>query len=192
MKVDLSLLHQQHHGLCIAVERDGVLCFNNRRKGSRYCSKHITRRIRYKSVDLPIRPSKGCKFIDCNAPHYAKGFCRPHYSRYVSRPRNVLKKCVVPECGSKRAQLNKYCSKHNTRLHRYGSLEGNGKTRGWSTQFKPGHASTKTKHYKKCIVTECPTDNNEASIVKGLCPKHYQRWKKYKDYNFVLRKRKEK
>lgn len=43
---------------------------------------HYARWQRYGSLDLPVRFPKGCSVTDCDERHFAKGFCRLHYSRW--------------------------------------------------------------------------------------------------------------
>ncbi len=170
--------------LCVAVESSGTVCFKAKFRNRKYCAGHCSRLTRFGCFDLPSKEVKRCKFIDCSRSYYSKGYCRGHYMTCIAQARNKCKKCSVDDCVNKRSSAGKFCCMHQTRLARYGKLEGNGKGRGWRTRFAPGH-SGREKPYKECIATKCDTNSNDSRIVKGLCTKHYQRWKRYKDYNIV-------
>jgi hypothetical protein len=187
VKEDLSLLERLHHGLCQAVERDGAICFSKRHGTARYCGKHASRYRRHKSFDLPFKKIKYCKFIDCNNVYSTKGYCKSHYEILVSAPKNKRKKCSIDECMKKRGSCSKFCPMHNSRISRYGTMEGNGKKRGHATQFKVGNISRK-KEPRRCIAASCDKDSKTSKITKGLCSKHYQRWATHGDYNMSLYK----
>lgn len=171
MKADVSLSSLHYHGLCKAIEKDGVVCFKKKYcKG--YCFTHYDRIRRFGSINLPVRKSKRCQFITCNEAYYSSNYCKNHYSQLVRR--NTKKKCNVEECINH--AVGKYCAKHRTRLSRYGSLAGSGKKKGGT--FKPGNTYIKQKEYKICLAQGCCRDSNSYKITKGLCPKHYSRWLK--------------
>lgn len=175
MKPDLSLKNL-NHGLCEAVERDGTICFNQIHcKG--FCYKHYHRLWRFGSVNLPDRKVKKCKFIDCGEDYSAKGYCYNHYRQYMRRTTKHL--CEAEGCT--KPSIGKYCSMHRTRLKRYGSLDGSGRKKGGN--FKPGNTYITPKEYKTCIAKECGRNSNDYKITRGLCPKHYRRWKLYGVYN---------
>lgn len=175
MQEDLSLGSLHYHGLCSAIERGGVICFSPIQvKG--YCWKHYCRLRKHGTISLPIKLIKKCKFIDCNKAYHSSGYCKNHYQQHLKR--TISKKCSALECQTN--TVGKYCSKHRTRLYRYGTLEGSGKKKG--RHFKPGETYT-IKEYKICLAKCCGRDSNKFKITKGLCPKHYQRWRLTKVYD---------
>lgn len=170
--------------LCQAVEKNGIICFNQRRKDYKYCHKHRERLRRHKSFDLPIKKEIKCKFIDCERKARGQGYCHKHWTKYIGIPKNKLKKCVSEDCTKKRCGTSKYCGKHLKRLKVHKNLEGSGKNQfRWTKENRPAGYQRK-KLYDKCIVPNCNyTDKHKTkAIVKGLCALHYQRWKKTGSY----------
>jgi len=187
MKEDISLLARIHHGLCQAIERDGVVCFGKITAKS-LCTKHYQRHSKYSSFDLPVKKIKKCKFIDCDENAKAKEYCKKHYAKHVRIPRNKLLKCIADGCETKRVGMHSYCGKHVKRLRVYGNLEGSGKGPFRFTSIHGLNAPRRKRLYEKCIVPNCSKTFHDGSLIKGLCSKHYKRWKKYGDYNVVSSK----
>ena len=186
MKEDLSLLEQLHHGLCVAMEKGGAICFGKiHRKG--YCRKHYERIRKYNSVNLPLKIVKLCIFIDCNQPHWGRGYCEKHYHSNVEKTIRANKGCNVTGCQKFKDDATTICPMHRARLAKFGSLEGSGKLPGEGTRFKVGH-KVNIKPIRICIVSGCDRDSSRCEIIKGLCPKHYQRWNTHKNYNVVLKR----
>lgn len=176
MKPDLSLVSLHHHGLCKAIERNGAICFNEKHcKG--YCYKHYDRLRKYKSINLPSRAPKRCKYILCDNPYYSSGYCKNHYAQYMRR--TTTKKCELVGCHN--SCVGKYCSMHRTRISRYNSVDGSGNKKG--SYFKTHQPYMRKKEYKICLAHACGRDSNEYKITKGLCPRHYSRWLKHGEYN---------
>ena len=168
MKPDLSLINL-NHGLCEAIERSGIICFQKKYcKG--YCCTHYTRLLRTGSINPTIKQNKKCKFIDCKEDFFAKGYCVNHYRKFIRS--NTSNICTVDECNKR--TTGKYCSMHRTRVKRYGTTLGSGYKKG--STFKPGNTFIRQKEYKICLAKACNRDSNEFKITKGLCPKHYRRW----------------
>ncbi len=182
MKQDLSLLERLHHGLCKAIEINGSLCFGKiRSKG--YCEKHYTRIRKHGSVNIPLKEIKRCKFIDCKKPYDRGGYCCNHYSNIWAINKrqiknNELPKCLVSECRNSN-YVRGYCNKHYLKFKRYGDPE-------YKQRYNNGknHPNVLGRgKNKKCIVPDCNATNEiPHSIIKGLCRKHYGRWRKYKSF----------
>lgn len=187
---DKSLLERLNHGLCHAVEKKGVICFGKIHRKT-YCRKHYNRIKKYKSVNLPDKVKKLCKFIDCNLVHFGKGFCERHYKSMIDKPRRAKIGCTVTECNKFSNEASTICDMHRARLKKYGTLKGSGILPGESTRFKTGHTLNK-KPIRTCIVADCDKDSTICEIIKGLCSTHYQRWNRHRDFNIVLKRGKSK
>lgn len=187
MLEDLSLLERLHHGFCNAIERGGVICFG-KKKARGYCLKHYERIRKHNSVDLPLKETKRCKFIDCKKPYSLGGYCRNHYqSNWAVKKRNKksddLSKCLVESCNNKN-YVRGYCNKHYLKLKRYGNPDY--KQRRNNGKNHP-NVLGRGKN-KKCIVPGCDITNEiPHSIVKGLCTKHYNRWRKHKSFYLPIK-----
>ncbi len=181
---------RKNSNLCEAVERDGKLCFKKRVQRNKYCSMHIGRLRWHKSFDLPHKEINKCKFIDCNEKSRANNYCQKHYKKYVQTPKNKMKECIAPDCETKRVSDKVYCGKHVKRLKIHGSLEGSGNKPFRFTREHGLKAPRRKKLYKECIVPQCNVlnGNNTEHIIKGLCYIHYQRWRKFGDYNITSKK----
>jgi len=184
MKPDLSLLDRLHHGLCEAVERDGVVCFGKiRAKG--LCVKHYWRLSKHGSCNLPKIKRKKCRFIDCNEVYYAKDLCHKHYRDHILRPNNKSKKCIAEGCNKKRSSDHRFCNTHYYRMRMYGDLN---KTVEKTQYFKKGeihNPSGSQRTHKACIVYGCDKTFHDEYLTRGLCHKHYVRWLRHGDYNIV-------
>ena len=105
---------------------------------------------------------KICSVTDCENKFKAKGYCLKHYHRYISSSINEGKQCIVDDCLKIRIGAKKYCSMHQSRISRHGSIDGSGMRRG-----------TQPKVYRKCMAKDCEIDSDKQQIIKGLCNKHY-------------------
>lgn len=110
-----------------------------------------------------------CSIDGCDKPVKVKkyGWCSVHYGRWsehgdpladVSRRR--LGQCCAEEC-DKPAKAQNLCTKHYTRLLRYGSSE---------VTHPPGTPAQQTT----CKAGE---ECDGMPIARDLCPKHYARWR---------------
>lgn len=180
MKPDTSLSSLHYHGLCTAIERGGAICFNKKHSKG-YCYKHYDRVKAHGSVDLPIRKPKSCKFIDCNNPHHCKGYCKQHF-----RPKQYKSKikCSVEGCDNPRHGQG-LCTTHQLRLKKHGDVHTVLKS-GFDKGYIPPW--TGEVLHPRCIVPGCEIKHGDQKrgIIKGLCNKHYQRWRRYGDYNVIL------
>jgi len=184
MNPDLSLLERLHHGLCESVERDGSICFG-KKKARGYCDKHLARHYKYGTVDLPIiKKSTQCVFIDCKGKPKSKGYCSKHYQAYWKTSLNT-KECVIDGCNNKHLSKG-YCNKH------YKRMRNNWDPLKKGSCFVKGNVAAKKAGTsdKKCIAPGCEVTNanrgNSNPIKKGLCQKHYARWRSHGSYNVVL------
>ncbi len=183
---DILLEIRKDSALCKAVEMGNKLCFKNKCGTDIYCGMHRSRLRRLKSFNLPIRKKKNCKFVDCKSEVVAKGYCNAHY-----RKRKIItgtRKCTV-ECCSNNADSKYYCSKHRTRLRRHGDLNANFSS--LRCTIKKGNIPHNKGKFmvEICIVPECNIKNGEPHrFTKGLCRKHFMRWKKWGDYNISSKK----
>jgi len=110
---------------------------------------------------------KYCKADDCEGRHYAKGYCKKHYTQVSKhgaltpdRERNAPRECKVPSCG-RTDTIRWYCRKHYRQMKRYGRLTP-------EREHVMGH--------KGCKKTGCP----EPHRANGYCARHYnqERWRR--------------
>lgn len=180
MKQDLSLLERLHHGLCQAVERNGAICFGKIiAKG--YCEKHYCRLKRLGAVDLPIKKIKKCKFIDCHNIYFCKGYCEKHYPRKIKKSKVI---CSIDGCDNSQHGYG-LCTTHQLRLKKHGDVNTVLKS-GFDKGYTPPW--TGSALHKKCIVPGCNVKHGDQkrNLIKGLCNKHYLRWRRHGDYNIIL------
>jgi hypothetical protein len=175
--------------LCCAVEKGGIVCFKKKATHDKYCSMHRGRLHKYKSLELPIKEKKRCKFIDCNRKYERGGYCGLHYSNIWGAkkrnfPKSDLEKCLVEDCNNKN-YVRGYCNKHYLKLIRYNDPN-------YKKKMNNGKKHTNVLgrgKNKKCIAPGCCITNEiPNSILRGLCRKHYNRWRKFGDYNIVSKK----
>lgn len=177
MNPDLSLSDLHYHGLCKAIEHGGKLCFNQKHaKG--YCYKHYDRVRAHGSVNLPAKKPKRCKFIDCQNKYFCKGYCEKHYklkNQYKSKV-----KCSVEGCNNVK-HGHGLCTTHQQRLKKHGDVNTVHKS-GFKKGYTPSF--TGSKLHEKCIAPNCNVKNGDQkrNITKGLCNKHYLRWRRYGVY----------
>lgn len=186
---EILLETRKNSNLCCAVERGVIICFKERAQHDKYCSMHRARFYKYKSFELPVKEKKRCKFIDCKKEYKRGGYCGNHYSNIWAikkrdKSRNDLPKCLINDCNNHN-YVKGYCNKHYLKLIRYGDA-----------QFKQKRNNGKNHpnvlgrgKNKKCIAPGCCITNEiPNSIIRGLCPKHYNRWRKFGDYNIASKK----
>lgn len=173
---------RKNSNLCCAVERGSIICFSNSRvKG--LCNKHYYRYKKYKSYDLPEK-IKRCGFLDCENKFFGRGLCKPHYSQKFRKKRTYSKNCSVENCNNF-VQTKELCAKHYARYLKYNDVDKIGKSK---TTFKKGHSLNQKKINMNCMVKECDKNKFNSRIRRGLCSKHWQRWKKFGDYNIASKK----
>ena len=184
MKTDLTLESLHYHGLCTAIEAEGVLCFNKKHSKG-YCYKHYDRVKAHGSVNLPPKKVRKCKFIDCDKPHHCKGYCKKHFrgKQYKSKEKCSVDECMNPKHG------HGLCATHQLRLKKHGDVNTVLKS-GFDKGYKP--IWTGTVLHPKCIVPGCDVKHGDQKrrLRKGLCNKHYLRWRRHGDYNVTLISRK--
>lgn len=182
MKPDLSLLNL-HHGLCEAVERNGAICFGKKHaKG--FCHKHYERFKKNGSVSLLEKVNRKCKFIDCRRKYFSCEYCKFHYQQHYHKNKKSKIKCSVDDCMNVRRSKG-LCSTHLGRLKKHGNIH-TVLSRGVNEGYIPPWTGKSLG--KKCIVPGCDYvyNGNNRVITKGLCGKHYQRWRIHGDYNMSL------
>lgn len=115
------------------------------------------------------RRSRACMLENCVSRHYAKGFCKKHYTQILrhgrltpERERGVVRICKAPGCKSSDT-IRYYCRKHARQIRVHGRL----------TPEREHNMS-----HEGCRMDGC----REPHRAKGFCAKHYnqQRWRKIK------------
>ncbi|MBI3722989.1 hypothetical protein HY251_03400 [bacterium] len=116
---------------------------------------------------LPGRQEKPCRVDSCKIRHYAKGYCKKHYTQILrhgkltpERERGVVRVCKVGGCG-RTDTIAWYCRKHKRQLRVHGRL------------------TPEREHImgrEGCRVARC----KEPHRAKGYCAKHYnrERWRR--------------
>lgn len=173
--------------LCCAIEKGGIFCYSPKYKTSKYCTKHQSRISRLKSFDLPIKLVKKCKMILCEGKVVAKNYCNKHY-----RKRKLIietKRCSVPDC-SRVMYVKELCNMHYRRRRRYGDLNANFshmRYRNFNENIIPHNKGKNIGN--KCLAWNCTIRNGfPHRFTKGLCKKHFSRWKKYGDFTIASKK----
>jgi hypothetical protein len=112
---------------------------------------------------------KKCNVGDCDARHYAKKYCKKHYTQILrhgkltpDRERGVVRVCKVKGCG-RTDTIRWYCRKHARQIRVHGRL------------------TPEREHlmgYEGCRVSGCKGEHR----ARGYCAKHYnqERWKRLK------------
>jgi hypothetical protein len=122
-------------------------------------------------LTFPIvgRKSRGCNIENCITRHYAKGFCKKHYTQVLrhgrltpERERGVVRICKAAAC-NETDTIRYYCRKHARQIRVHGRL------------------TPEREHNMNndgCTVEGC----REPHRAKGYCARHYnqQRWCKIK------------
>jgi len=174
-----------HSDLCQAIERGGVVCFKKRSGRSRYCGAHSSRMRVYKSFDLPKKAIKKCRMMGCENKHEAKGYCDKHYQKYELKISGSTRKCSVELC-EKQHEAKGYCKKHYQRFIIHGDpLIASRK----GTVTNPDGMPIKEYNHR-CMVKDCGKTRCDGVITRGLCCKHYTRWKRHGDHSIIKRPRK--
>ncbi len=133
--------------------------------------------IRYANVAPPARQEKPCKVETCQIRHYAKGYCKKHYTQVLrhgkltpERERGIVRVCKVEGCG-RTDTIAWYCRKHKRQLRVHGRL------------------TPEREHVmgrEGCAVARC----KEPHRAKGFCAKHYnrERWRRLKELRSKARR----
>lgn len=142
------------------------------------CYKHYDRMKAHGSVNPRAKVERKCKFIDCDNIHFCKGYCKKHFKRKQSKSEV---KCSVEGCDNPKSGHG-LCSTHQMRLKKHGDVNTVLKS-GFAKGYRPPW--TGSVLHKQCIVPGCDVKHGDQKrkIVKGLCNKHYLRWRKHGDYN---------
>jgi hypothetical protein len=115
------------------------------------------------------RKIRKCSARDCEAKHYAKGYCKKHYTQIARHgrltpetERGVIRVCIVEGC-ERTDTIGQYCRKHARQIRTHGRLTPD-------REHQMGNVG--------CRVPGC-TNRHRA---KGYCVKHYNqtRWQKIK------------
>jgi len=116
------------------------------------------------------RKVRGCAVRECSAKHYAKAYCKKHYTQIArhnrltpERERGVVRVCLVEHCG-RTDTVGQYCRKHARQIRVHGRLTP-------EREHQMGNQG--------CGVTGCPNEHR----ARGYCVKHYNqmRWQRIKD-----------
>ena len=180
MNPDISLANLHYHGLCTAIEREGIMCFNKKHSKG-LCYKHYDRVKAHGSVDLPVKKQRKCKFTDCDNKHFCKGYCSKHFPRKQNKSKV---KCSVENCNNSKHGYG-LCTTHQLRLKKHGDVNTVLKS-GFDKGYIPPW--TGDVLHKQCIVPGCNVQHGDQKrrLIKGLCNKHYLRWRRHGDYNVTL------
>ena len=117
----------------------------------------------------PRRKQKACRLESCRSRHYAKGYCKKHYTQVLrhgrltpERERGVIRICKAPGC-SETDTIRYYCRKHARQIRVHGRL----------TPEREHNMNN-----EGCSVDGCGGSHR----AKGLCAKHYnqRRWQRIK------------
>lgn len=115
------------------------------------------------------RKVRSCNIENCTTRHYAKGFCKKHYTQVLrhgrltpERERGVVRICKAAGC-NETDTIRYYCRKHARQIRVHGRL------------------TPEREHNMNndgCTVESC----SEPHRAKGYCARHYnqQRWRKIK------------
>jgi len=137
-----------------------------------WCRAHYMRWRRY-GDPLGGKPRyEECTVDGCDVKHYAHGWCRAHYDRWkhygdpLGGPVHY-DKCRAGDC-ERPIHIQGWCSPHYYRVQQYGDPHA-------GTPIKPfrGRERRWAKAPEKCSVEDC----GKAPAARGLCTKHYYRWR---------------
>ena len=115
------------------------------------------------------RKTKRCSSRDCENRHYAKGFCKKHYTQLArhgrltpERERGVVRVCGVDRCG-RTDTIGQFCRKHARQIRTHGRLTP-------ELEHMMGNLG--------CQQPGCQSPHR----AKGHCVKHYNqlRWQRIK------------
>lgn len=116
------------------------------------------------------KASGACGAKGCTLSHYAKGYCKKHYTQWKThgrltpeRERGAPRVCKVPKCG-RTDTVNWHCRRHARQLKLFGKL-------------RPDREHTMGN--SGCSVSGC----TEPHRAKGHCARHYnqRRWRMLQD-----------
>jgi hypothetical protein len=120
---------------------------------------------------------RGCKAKGCEQRHYAKGFCKKHWTQVARHgkltpesERGVVRVCKAKGCG-RTDTIRWYCRKHARQIHVHGRL------------------TPELEHlmgFEGCRVPRCKNEHR----ARGLCAKHYnhERWLRIKKKSVTKRR----
>lgn len=107
-------------------------------------------------------PDRSCSVPGCGKPHYARGYCNPHYQRWKKHgdplgayQPNSSRTCAVVDC-ERPVKHRDWCGKHYQRWRNHGDPLAN---------HSRVHVDT------PCVVDDCL----KLAIAKGFCAGHYTR-----------------
>jgi len=116
-----------------------------------------------------VGKERTCNVNGCSTRHYAKGFCKKHYTQLLrhgkltpERERGVVRVCKVEGC-NRTDTIRWYCRKHARQLRVHGRL------------------TPDREHimgFEGCRAPNC----HQPHRAKGFCAKHYnrERWRRLK------------
>jgi hypothetical protein len=122
----------------------------------------------YDAVPL-VGKERTCNVAGCTVRHYAKGFCKKHYTQLLrhgkltpERERGVVRVCKVEGCG-RTDTIRWYCRKHARQLRVHNRLTPD---------------REHVMGFEGCRVPRC----HQPHRAKGFCAKHYnrERWRRLK------------
>ena len=104
---------------CVLKARALNLCSNHYQK--------FNRNLKNPKNPKPLKEIKICTAQDCDRPVICKGYCRQHYTTFVTAPKARLAKpaktknvCDVSDCNLP-ALCKGYCGKHYVRFKKHGN-----------------------------------------------------------------------
>lgn len=115
------------------------------------------------------RKLRKCSVRDCENKHYAKAYCKKHYTQVArhgrltpERERGVVRVCLVEGC-ERTDTIGQYCRKHARQIRTHGRLTP-------EREHQMGNVG--------CRVSGCEAKHR----AKGYCVKHYNqmRWQRIK------------
>lgn len=129
---------------------------------------------------------KTCSVDGCNKKHYAKGYCRNHYVKYITNKdeKHLNYFCCAPDCTIKVTEPNSYCCTHKRKLSRGWGFddgrvlsklgENNPNWNGGTSQYKNhGHLKRLRKIKLESVNYVCEKCGAKATEVHHLdCKKN--------------------
>jgi hypothetical protein len=117
-----------------------------------------------------------CEAKGCSREHYAKSFCKAHYTQVMrhgrltpERERGAVRPCGAKGC-ARLASVNAHCRKHARQIRTHGRLT----------------PELERERHEGCRVARCKHPHR----AKGLCAVHYNaaRWQRIKAAKPVAKK----